>query len=106
MKPAPFPPLSYLQLYVGGSPDDPLAIDDGRTGCGRRCFILTKTGRKLAHLVEAATGIRIEIPLAALERARPIERPRWTKIAQQVARHAGDDKKLRGLATQIRRSHP
>src|SRR5262249_17316188 len=64
-----------------------LHVEKARTGCGWRAFICIDVGRRWAHLCEPATGIRIKVPKEDLRHARPIERPRWSRIAKQLREH-------------------
>lgn len=86
--------MDHVRLYV----------DAARIGCGMRAFVVIESGRKWARLVEPTTGARLKLPVAELRHVRPVERPRWRRIARQLRRADGDDRALKRLAAETGRA--
>jgi len=64
-----------------------LNIDHPAVGCGWRAFAIEKIGYKWAYLCEPSTGARIHIPKEEMRYGRPVNAPRWHKIARQLRRN-------------------
>jgi hypothetical protein len=61
-----------------------LWLDHPTFGAGWRAVVVYDIGHRLAHIVEPTTGAIGTIPKEALRQSRPVESPRWRRIARQI----------------------